>query len=91
MPPPAFTLSVPADKPFRTLAADAVRAYFGLSGAAGPGADEFAAAVAGAVDRLAEPGADVEMVVLAHPAEIEVRLTCAGTSETLTHPVPAGS
>jgi hypothetical protein len=86
---PAFTLSVPADEPFRGLAADCVRAYFV---ATSPGTDVsgFVSQVADVVTRLAAAGTDVEVELRAQPADVEVRVRCGGATETLTHSVPAG-
>ena len=89
MPSPAFTLSVPSDASFRVLAADCVRAYFA---ATSPGTDvsAFVSQVAQAVERLSAKGTDVEVELLARPADVEVRVHCGGAIETLTHSVPAG-
>jgi hypothetical protein len=89
MPSPAFTLSVPSDASFRVLASDCVRAYFA---ATSPGTDvsAFVSQVAQAVDRLAGKGTDVEIELLARPADVEVHVRCGGALETLTHSVPAG-
>ena len=86
MPSPAFTLSVPADEPFRGLVADAVRAFLRVSDqVVSPAAEAFVASVDRAAERLAGRGADVEMVVLTNPPRVDVELTCGGAVETLTH------
>jgi hypothetical protein len=86
MPSPAFTLSVPAAEPFRSLVAEAIRVYLRLSGAGtSPAADAFAASVGEAVDRLASGGADIEVVVVETAPRVDVQLNCGGASETLTH------
>ena len=69
MPSPAFTLSVPADAPFRGLAAEAVRVYLRASGGSPSPAG----------------GADIELAVVSRSPEIDVHLTSGGASETLTH------
>ncbi len=85
---PAFTLSVPAAEPFRGLVAEAVRVYLRASGQeASPATEAFAASVAGVVERLADRGTDIEMVVAARSPRIDVHLTCGGVSESLTHTV----
>jgi hypothetical protein len=91
MPSPAFTLSVPADAPFRGLAAEAVRVYLRASGGSpSPAGDAFVASVAAAVERLTAGGADIELAVVSRSPEIDVHLTSGGASETLTH-IPAAS
>lgn len=90
MPSPAFTLSVPADEPYRGLAAESVRVYLRASGAASsPGGDAFVANVTDAVTRLAAAHADIEVVVVATPVQLEVHLACGGQAETLTYPLAA--
>lgn len=83
MPPPAFTLSVPADNRYRGLATDLVRAYFALTKRVSPEIDTFVASVTEAVDRLAVGPANVEVVVEETSAGVDVRLTSAGRQETL--------
>lgn len=86
MPSPAFTLSVPADEPYRGLVADAVRAYLRLAGRdASTGVEAFTAEVVSAVDRLADAGTDIDVEVVDRAPGVDVRLTCGGTTETLTH------
>lgn len=86
MPSPAFTLSVPADEPYRGLVADAVRTYLRLAGhGASAEAEAFTTQVAGAVDRLAGAGTDIDVEVVDGAPGVEVRLTCGGTTETLIH------
>lgn len=82
----AFTLSVPADERFRGLAANVIRTYLELKGGAAAAVEEFTAAVAKAVDRMASHGSDVEMVVHADGSNVEVRLTCGTQKETLAFP-----
>jgi hypothetical protein len=90
MPSPSFTLSVPADEPYRGLAAESVRVFLRASGrVTGEGAQAFVESVAAAVDRLSARGANIELAVVAEPSHVDVRLTCTGTSETLTHAVVA--
>jgi len=92
MPPPAFTLSVPADDPYKGLATEALGSYFRATGHAGsPAVDAFLASVAGAVGRIAEGGDDVTMVVTAHPGRVDVRLSGGHAAETLSHPAPVVS
>jgi hypothetical protein len=86
MPSPAFTLSVPADVPYRGLVAEAVRVYLRVSGAgASPADDAFIASVGEAVDRLAAGGTSIDVVVVARSPRVEVQLTCGDASEALTH------
>ncbi len=86
MPSPAFTLSVPADEPYRGLAAEAIRAYLRLIGrVAVPDAEAFTAQVVSAVDRLAAAGTDIAVEVVDGAPGVVVRLTCGGATETLTH------
>jgi hypothetical protein len=88
---PTFTLRVPSDEPFRGLVSDAVRAYLKACGhGASPAAESFATSIAGAVQRLAGRGADIDVAVLSGESAIAVQVTCGGASETLTHPVTAG-
>lgn len=88
---PAFTLSVPANEPYRDLVADAVRAYLRLSGRdASPAADAFAARVAEAVNRLAATGADIDTTVVPTARGVDVQLICGATAETLTYAAPVG-
>jgi len=90
MPPPSFTLSVPADEPYRGLAAESVRVFLKASGrVTGPAAEAFTASVAAAIDRLSARGVNIDLAVVAEASHVDVRLTCAGTSETLTHAVVA--
>lgn len=91
MPSPAFTLSVPADEPYRSLVADTVRAYLRLIGRnAAPDVEAFTARVARAADRLAASGTDIDMEVVDGGQGVDVRLTCGGATETLIHTVAAG-
>ena len=84
MPAPAFALTVPAAAPFRKLAADAVRYW--LCRGKDDTREAFVARVAEAVDRVAAHGAEVEMTVAGDAGAFEVRLSCGGRTETLTHP-----
>jgi hypothetical protein len=90
MPSPSYTLSVPADEPYRGLAAESVRVFLRASGrVTGEGAEAFIESVAAAVDRLSAGDANIDLAVVADASRVDVRLTCAGTSETLTHAVVA--
>lgn len=90
MPSPSFTLSVPADEPYRGLAAESVRVFLRASGRlTGHGAEAFIQSVGAAVDRLSARGANIELAVVAEASHVDVRLTCPGASETLTHAVVA--
>lgn len=90
MPSPAFTLSVPADEPYRGLVAESVRVYLRASGAGvSPGGDAFVARVTDAVNRLSAGRANIEVVVATQPAQLDVQLTCGGHAETLTYPLAA--
>ncbi|MFO7303082.1 MAG: hypothetical protein DIU54_011770 [Acidobacteriota bacterium] len=84
MPTPAFVLTVPAEAPFRGLAGDAVRVW--LCGRPESVDEAFVARVAEAAERIAPHGSEIEMVVTVGAGAIEVRLTCGGQTETLTHP-----
>ena len=90
MPSPAFTLSVPADEPYRGLVAEAVRAYLRLAGdESSPAADAFAASVGDVAGRLAGGGPEIDVVVVTRSPKVDVQLTCGGASETLTHTLAA--
>lgn len=85
MPSRAFSLTVPAAAPFRGLTADAVRAYLCRMGDE-DAIEAFAAQVGDATDRLATHGDVVDLEAIAGPDAFEVRLSCGGRTETLTHP-----
>jgi hypothetical protein len=88
---PAFTLSVPADEPYRDLVADTVRAYLRLSERdTSSSADAFAARVAEAVTGLAGAGTDIDVKVVATASGVDVHLNCGASAETLTHTAAAG-
>lgn len=86
MPAPAFTLRLPAEEPYRALAAESIRVYLRVSGAAPEGdAEAFVTSVAEAVDRLAAAGPELEIVVVAQPTQVDVQLSCGAATETLSH------
>jgi hypothetical protein len=79
---PAFTLSVPAEEPFRALAVDVVRAYLGTVGLSGAG-DSLLGRLAEGLARLAKAGADMTLAVGRDPARVTVTLSCEGATDTM--------
>ena len=87
---PVFTLTVPADPSFRSIACEVVGRYVDLVGGSEPERAAFESAFVKAVDDLVGSGdVDVELSCLAQPPGFEIRLRCGGRSAVVSHPVPA--
>jgi hypothetical protein len=90
MPYPVFTLHVPADPAYRTIACEVAARYVDLAGGTEAQRTAFQALLASKVDELAGGhDADVELSCVADPPGFAVTLTCGGQSAVIRHPVPA--
>jgi hypothetical protein len=88
---PAFTLRVPADPRFRSLAPEVVGRYVEIAGGSEADRDAFTRAVDDAVERLAAAPADaLDLVCNATPSAFEVTIRCSGREAVVQHPLPAG-
>ena len=85
-----FHLTVAADSRFRGLVPEVASRYVEVIGGAASDAQALAAAVQEAVDRLAGEAGDAAAIELAFRSTaggVEVELTHAGRSQTVTRPL----
>ena len=89
--PDAFSLLVPLDTPYRSLATDLAGRYVELSGGSAETAAALAGAVSAALERLAagaEPHAPVGLAFTPEGRGIRVELSCSGRRESLDVTLP---
>ena len=87
---PAFTLRVPADPRFRSLAHEVVGRYVEIAGGSEADRDAFIRAIIEAVERLDGAASDVlDLVCHARPSAFEVTIRCGGREAVVHHPLPA--
>ena len=87
----SFSLVVPIDPGFRSLAPEIATRYTELVGGSAADGQAVGAAVLGALERLAEGAAVGEHVDLAFRPDdgaVHVELSCAGQSESLNLTIP---
>lgn len=89
MPFPVFTLQVPAEPPYRSIACEVTARYVDIAGGTETQRAAFQAALTRAVDELVgDRGGDVEVSCTADPPGFEVTLKHAGRSASVRHPQP---
>jgi hypothetical protein len=85
---PAFTLHVPSQPPFRSLACDVVSRYIDLGGGTEAERSAFAATLATAIDALVgDSNADLELSCVAGSSGFEIRLRSGSQSSVVHHPL----
>lgn len=90
MTPPVFTLHVPADPEFRSIASEMVGRYVDIVGGSESDRVAFEAALTKAVDTMCPNGSgDVELSCVPSGAGFEIRLSCNGKSSVVRHPLAA--
>jgi hypothetical protein len=88
---PAFTLRVPADPRFRSLAHEVVGRYIEIVGGSDTDRDTFTRAFLDAVERLVPTSDDVlDVVCTARPSGFDVTIRCGSRETVVQHPLPAG-
>jgi len=88
----AFTISLPAESPFRELASDVAGKYVELVGGSAADAEALASSVAGEIETLAGgPGAAVDVRLVFEPTAtgVDVTVQCDGRTAVVTRPLPA--
>jgi hypothetical protein len=84
----AFTLHIPLEPEYRSLAPDVAGRYAELLGASPADAAALAGAIASAVDRLGyEPGAHADLAFRPEAGGVHVELSANGRRETVTVPI----
>jgi hypothetical protein len=87
----AFTMQIPLDAAYRALVPEVASRYVELSGGSASGAAALAAAVALAIDRVAQkaaPGAHVDLAFRPETGGLHVDLSCNGHRETVRVAIP---
>jgi hypothetical protein len=84
----AFTLRVPADPQFRSLANDVVARYVELAGGSDVERSAFVAAVSDAVKGMS--GDMVELVCTTGSSGVDITVRAGGRQVAVHHPLPAG-
>jgi hypothetical protein len=88
----SFTLVVPIDPLFRSLAPSVATRYTELVGGSATDGQAVGAAVLGALERIAEHsavGAHVDLAFRPEAGGVHVDLSCAGQRETIRVTIPA--
>lgn len=87
---PVFTLHVPADPEFRSIASEMIGRYVDIVGGTESDRVAFEAALSQAVATMCPNGhGDVEFSCVPLGAGFEIRLSCNGRSSVLRHPLTA--
>jgi len=90
MPYPVFTLQVPADATYQTIACEVASRYVDLAGGSETQRTAFHDLLTKTVVELTGGRAeDVEMSCMADPPGFFITLKCGGRSTIVRHPVPA--
>lgn len=87
----AFRLQIPIDAAYRALVPEVASRYAELSGGSATGAAELAAAVAQAIDRIAQaagPDAHLDLAFRPDTGGLHVDLSCNGRRETVHVDLP---
>ncbi len=83
-----FTLQVPAEAPFRSLASEVAARYLEISGGTAPAVSTMAGEVARLADAMATDGAeDLNLAFSRRPGIIEVALSTGADTRRCTAPV----
>jgi xanthine/CO dehydrogenase XdhC/CoxF family maturation factor len=90
MPYPVFTLHVPADPTYRTIACEMASRYVDMTGGTETQREAFHALLTKTLDELTGGREeDVEFLCVADPPGFAVTLKCGGQSAVIRHPVHA--
>ena len=87
----AFSLIVPADPSFESLAPELATRYAELAGGSPADAQAVGAALRGALERVsagAVPGEHVSLAFRPEAGGVHVALSCAGKNETINVTIP---
>ena len=85
---PVFTLCVPADPGYRSIAAEVVARYVDLAGGTEEERRALESAFTKAIDAIADASqADVEVTCVSEPSGFELTLRCDGRSAIVRHSV----
>ena len=87
----AFSLIVPADRTFESLAPEIAMRYAELAGGSAADAQAAGAALRAALARVCEgavPGEHVDLAFRPEAGGVHVDLSCAGKSETINVTIP---
>ena len=82
-------LDLPVAPAYRPLALDLARKYVESAGGSSADADATSQALAAALDkttRAANPDANVQLTFSRGAAEVQLQITCGGTTATITQP-----
>ena len=87
---PVFTLHVPADPEFRSIASEMIGRYVDIAGGTESDRLAFEAALTKTVDAMCtNANGDVELSCVPLATGFEIRLTCNGQTSVLRHPLTA--
>ena len=87
---PVFTLHVPADPEFRSIASEMIGRYVDIVGGSESDRVAFEAALTKAVDAMCTNGhGEVELSCVPLASGFEIRLSCNGRTSVLRHPLTA--
>lgn len=88
---PVFTLHVPADPGFRSIASEMIGRYVGIVGGSESDRVAFEAALTKAVDTMCTSASgEVELSCVPFESGFEITLTCNGRTTVVRHPLTAG-